>query len=768
MNTFVLLLAGLSYLQGESLREKLYPEEARAVDGRLRWFNSQVSVPELGIEAGKPLTGTQAWQLERLFSVRAGAIPGVDPNTIDRQRERLERIFVSGEGAGPTLSLKGYEHRLVARPGGISVVTSEGLTLSTISLDGARGALSTDRALLGAEVGRALARTGIWSPEPIAVIETRPGEAILVQAVHSPIYLSQLEQLSPSELLGLEGQLGAEGFKSWAETLLPARVGFAAGTTGALGIEFDGPLSLFGERASWSSARFGKSSLERVRAELRLAVRRGNVALARRELIEKDWGELVQLAKRNGLLTRSDGASQLMEQILKPLAAGEVDRLIGVTNQLDPNRALATFERYYAKGQSEAPAGIGLDARVLEQISEPTLREFAGALVSREGKRTSTGWVRLLKSKGLATERVSGHIRWPLPMPENRSKRPPIRKSSTQVRPDPASGQVKPKHDGGKAAAGDPTVVSSSPSSPRQKGKIHLLLPQDDAKLGITPLQAAASQLVTGSYDFHRLTLRLGGELQGYDVTNNQTQQWYNLFREIELRGLEIAVQKGARTSDFVEVLTDPNSVCVILGVQGAAESDVVPAQLEFADGNLRPLELDSRMRGKLVSSSLGLILLATISNNDAGMRIGWAFGDALTAHSTFPGNGRFLVRPSSGFEQDRIDILNRILWSRGDRTRLPIRIGATARTTPRRTGAQTWGAFGPVAAARQALDAIQTQLRGDAHPLWELGSLAAAAHGAVSAVAKRMVTLLGKERVKGWIGNVRGIQARLKAIGRK
>lgn len=230
--------------------------------GRLAWFNPDLSIPELGIRAGQPLTPEQERALLKMFSIKTTAndtgrtafFPSDVGRAVNPNSGVLTPITTRGE-ALPELVSKGTGP---TRPSGWG-----------------DGKFDINEGFIDAELSRALYRAGADIYVPVALIETEPGKAIYIRSAKSILRQDHIDGLTPDKRVKLVEQLiRNQGLRDgagrpitvteWIERELPRTSGRTVGLLNRFGVQH-GSLNpnnygLTGEALDWGWVRVGTDS----------------------------------------------------------------------------------------------------------------------------------------------------------------------------------------------------------------------------------------------------------------------------------------------------------------------------------------------------------------------------------------------------------------------------------------------------------------------------------------------------------------------------
>jgi hypothetical protein len=235
------------------------------IPGKLVWFNPSVSVPELGIKAGVPLTDEQKAAVAQLFSFETtpdaknpdgtAAYPSDVGRAVNPNSHMLTIINDKGEVISD----------LVAKGGGPNK-----------SNTGRDGRLDYSEALMDSEISRNISRAGVRNYDALAVIQPDGlnGKAITIRAPRTMMRHNNFDSLSPDELkktlehltheIAIREGLASLSIKDWAKTYLPRISGENWGLLNGLGLEHGSSYTRdnhgVGETVDWGWAAIHDSS----------------------------------------------------------------------------------------------------------------------------------------------------------------------------------------------------------------------------------------------------------------------------------------------------------------------------------------------------------------------------------------------------------------------------------------------------------------------------------------------------------------------------
>ena len=235
------------------------------IPGKLVWFNSSVSVPELGIKAGVPLTDAQKEAVAKLFSFET--VPGAKnpdgtaayPSDVGRAVNPNSHILTIINDKGEVIS------DLVAKGGGPNKANT-----------GRDGRLDYSEALMDSEISRNISRAGVRNYDALAVIQPDGlnGKAITIRAPRTMMRHNNFDALSPDELkktlehltheIAIREGLASLSIKDWAKTYLPRISGENWGLLSGLGLEHGSSYTRdnhgVGETVDWGWAALHDSN----------------------------------------------------------------------------------------------------------------------------------------------------------------------------------------------------------------------------------------------------------------------------------------------------------------------------------------------------------------------------------------------------------------------------------------------------------------------------------------------------------------------------
>jgi hypothetical protein len=218
--------------------ERFKTVEVKFIPGKVVWFNPNVSIPELGIRAGVPLTETQKEAVAKLFSFQTA--PGdakaegtaATPEYVGRALNPNSHAITIINEKGEVLS------DLVAKGGGPNVANS--------SRD---GRLEASEALMDSELSRNLGRAGVKNYDALVVIQPEglDGKSITIRAPRSMLRHMDMDKLNDADLKRTlervtnevairEGKPGLS-ISEWLRDYLPRESGRNWGLLSGLGVE---------------------------------------------------------------------------------------------------------------------------------------------------------------------------------------------------------------------------------------------------------------------------------------------------------------------------------------------------------------------------------------------------------------------------------------------------------------------------------------------------------------------------------------------------
>lgn len=340
----------------------------RFVPGKLAWFNPNVSIPELGIRAGVPLTDAQKEAVAALFSFET--VPD-KPGTAEGTAAFPAHV---GRAINPNSHV-------------LTVINERGEVISDLVVKGGGpnkpnatrdGRLETSEALMDSEVARNLYRSGVKNYDALCVIvpDGLDGKALLVRAPRTMMRHIDMDKLDDKELKETldrftreiavrEGLKNGLSIAEWAKTYLPRVSGENWGILSGLGIEHGSVYT------------------------------RDNHGLG--ETVDWGWVALHEGGKTDQKSYEWDNVKDTIERVNKILADGEKIVIDEAKKIFD-----AAFEAGKARGLKEK---VRLDPKVLEKLSDSDLRTLASKVTDPTGKATTS----------IDKLRASGHVMETLP-----------------------------------------------------------------------------------------------------------------------------------------------------------------------------------------------------------------------------------------------------------------------------------------------------------------------------------------------------------------
>lgn len=218
--------------------------------GKLLWFNPDVSIPELGIRAGVPLTDAQRDAVLRLLSVRTGNVNAPTGAPVASTAARPDGTAVYPTHVGRAVN---------PNPGELAILNGQGEVVGDLVVKGAGptktggwgdGRLDLSEAWMDAELSRNLARNGVRNYDALAIIvpaSAADGKAIYVRmprstlrhqdldAIADPALKTTLEYLAREEAIR-SGRAGLS-IADYVGDVLVRHSGQNAGRLAGLGVE---------------------------------------------------------------------------------------------------------------------------------------------------------------------------------------------------------------------------------------------------------------------------------------------------------------------------------------------------------------------------------------------------------------------------------------------------------------------------------------------------------------------------------------------------
>lgn len=411
------------YDSGEHWITKTWSAEKRGsvgvkfVPGKVAWFNPSVSIPELGIKAGVPLTDAQKDSVARLFSFETAPDAPATAEGTAAFPEHVGRAVNPNSHVLTVLNARGEViSDLVVKGGGPNVP------------DATRdGRLDTSEALMDAELARNIFRAGVKNYDVLCVIQpdALPDKALLVRAPRTMLRHEDFDKLSEKELRDTLDHLLRETairegrseltLAEWARTYLPRESGTNWGILSGLGVEHGSPGTRdnhgIGETVDWGWAELkegGKVDQSGVEWEnVELTIKKVNELLPEGEKVDvaeakKTFDAAVEAGRERGLKERV----RLDPKVLEKLSEGDVRTL--AKNLPDPSNPNAdpsdspsreeAISRLRASGRTMEPIPFSTMARLpFETLVEiatadgvtlphPTARDRATVIASMTGR----------------------------------------------------------------------------------------------------------------------------------------------------------------------------------------------------------------------------------------------------------------------------------------------------------------------------------------------------------------------------------------------
>ncbi len=340
------------------------------VPGTLAWFNPNISIPELGIKAGVPLTDAQKKAVAELFSFQTTPdAPNPEgsaalPEYVGRAVNPNSNVLTIINDKGEVLS------DLVAKGGGKNVAS------------GYRdGRLDASEALMDSELSRNLGNAGVKNYDALAVIQPEglDGKSITIRVPRSMLRHMDIDKLSDSELkatlerltneIAIREGLPSLSIQDWLKTYLPRTSGENWGLLTGLGVEHGSDYT------------------------------RDNHALA--ETV--DWGWVKLNDARN-----TDQSSHEWDNIKETIE--RVNQILPDSEKANVDDAKAIFDAAYAKGVDEGKTQtVQFSKDVLERMDLADLRTLAEETKnpSKPGESLSSS---ASKDDVIAWLEASGHV----------------------------------------------------------------------------------------------------------------------------------------------------------------------------------------------------------------------------------------------------------------------------------------------------------------------------------------------------------------------
>ena len=341
------------------------------VPGKLLWFNPGVSIPELGIRAGVPLTDEQKAQVASLFSF----------TTVPDSPDAAEGTAAYPEHVGRAINPVSHV---------LTVINSRGEVISDLVVKGGGpnrpnaerdGRLDRSEALLDSELARNLYLAGVDNYDSLCVVEPDgvPGKALLVRAPRSMLRHLDMDKLSDDELRKTLDHVLEEAairtgresmsLEEWARDYLPRVSGENTGLLSGLGIEHGSIYT------------------------------RDNHGLA--ETVDWGWAALHDGGK-------IDQQEHVWENV--QLTVEKVNTLLGDAAKVSIDDVKKTFDAAFAQGQEKGKAArVTFDPAILDEVSEDDLRTLATNVTPPE---TGDGSSTSLENAEQARARLAatGHV----------------------------------------------------------------------------------------------------------------------------------------------------------------------------------------------------------------------------------------------------------------------------------------------------------------------------------------------------------------------
>ncbi len=320
--------------------DKFKTVEVKFIPGKVIWFNPNISVPELGIRAGVPLTETQKEAVAKIFSFQTA--PGdpkaegtaATPEYVGRALNPNSHVLTIINDKGEVIS------DLVAKGGGPNVANS--------SRD---GRLDASEALMDSELSRNLGRAGVKNYDALVVIQPDglDGKSITIRAPRSMLRHMDMDKLNDADLkktlervtneVAIREGLPSLSISEWLRDYLPRTSGRNWGLLSGLGVEHGSDYT------------------------------RDNHALA--ETV--DWG-WVKLHDHGNDTDQAKGEWDNIEKTIN-----RVNQILSDAEKVVADQAKAVFDAAFKEGVEKGKVEkIRFDPKVLDGMSVSDLRTLAG------------------------------------------------------------------------------------------------------------------------------------------------------------------------------------------------------------------------------------------------------------------------------------------------------------------------------------------------------------------------------------------------------
>lgn len=360
----------------------------RALPGKLLWFNPNVSIPELGIKAGVPLTEPQKEAVASLFSFETV------PNTPDQATGTAAFPAHVGRAVNPNSNV-------------VTILNNHGEVISDLVVKGAGpnvpnstrdGRLDRSEAFLDSEVARNLYEAGIKNYDSLAVIEPDglKGKAILVRAPRS-----MLRHLDVS----LEDSQLRKGLKSLSDEELRATLEHLANEAAIR--EGKDHLSV----SEWLGQEMPRLSGENIGRLVGLGVEHGSLSTRDNHGLGEtvDWG-MVKL-RAPGVL---DQVAEVWKQVKTTIE--RVNQILPDAEKVVVDEAKKLFDEAVAFGQKAVEGrSVRIDRSLLPEMSDSDVRTLARKTVDPSNPNAGTLSYSGSRDEAVARLEASGHVRDPLP-----------------------------------------------------------------------------------------------------------------------------------------------------------------------------------------------------------------------------------------------------------------------------------------------------------------------------------------------------------------
>lgn len=423
------------------LKEIWSPDKFKSVGvkfipGKVVWFNSNVSIPELGIRAGVPLTESQKEAVAKIFSFQTA--PGdataegtaATPEYVGRALNPNSNVITVINDKGEVIS------DLVAKGGGPNV---ENATRD--------GRLDYSEALMDSELSRNLGRAGVKNYDALVVIQPDAlnGKSITIRAPRSMLRHMDMDKLNDADLkktlervtgeVAIREGLPSLSIAEWLKSYLPRVSGENWGLLSGLGVEHGSDYTrdnhALAETVDWGWVKLhdGKP-VDQSAGEWKnivTTIERVNTLLADAEKVVVDEAKAIfdaafKVGQERGRLekVRFDPKllAEMSESDLRNLAGGtkdpaNPDKTIGYGASKDE-----LIERLVKSGHSVETLDysrlVGLPLNQLETIAKhngipvPANRDRADIIASLTGRQAETIRPELKRATAARASETSG------------------------------------------------------------------------------------------------------------------------------------------------------------------------------------------------------------------------------------------------------------------------------------------------------------------------------------------------------------------------